>query len=202
MAVTLTPRTVPETIRAREDRVEFVEIPPRTYVAVDGCERPGGQTFQNAIATLYPVAYALHFLLKESGVKAPIGALEGVYWTTAPVMRWQLRLPVPDVATEADVEKAIRDAARRRTLPAFSRLHVVHERACTCAQFLHVGPYGAEEESVAKLVDGIAQEGFEPCGPHHEIYLNDPRQVGEARAKTTLRLAIRPCVDDKAAEGD
>lgn len=201
MTVTIAPRTVPETIRAREDRVEFVEIPRRTYLAVDGCERPGGQTFQNAIATLYPVAYALHFLLKESGVKAPIGPLEGVYWISAPTVEWQLRIAAPDVATEDNIEQAIHDAASRRTLPAFSRLHVIHEKPCTYAQLLHVGPYGAEEPSIAKLVDGIAAAGFEPIGPHHEIYLNDPRQVGEAHAKTTLRLAIRPCADAGPAEG-
>jgi hypothetical protein len=202
MSVTIASRTVPETIRAREDRVEFVEIPRRTYLAVDGCERPGGQTFQNAIATLYPIAYALHFRLKESGVKAPIGALEGVYWIATPTVRWQLRLPVPDAASEASVELSIRDAASRRTLPAFSRLHVIREKACTCAQLLHVGPYGAEADSIAKLVDGIAAAGFEPVGPHHEIYLNDPRQVGEAHAKTTLRFAVRPRVEARATEGD
>jgi hypothetical protein len=203
MTVAAAPRTVPETIRAREDRVEFVEIPRRTYLAVDGCERPGGQTFQNAIATLYPVAYALHFRLKESGVKAPIGALEGVFWiASGQVSRWQLRLAVPDAASESDVEQAIRDAASRRTLPAFIRLHVLCEKPCTCAQLLHVGPYGAETESIARLRDGIEKAGFEPIGPHHEIYLNDPRQVGEAHAKTTLRIGIRRRGEDGPAEDD
>ena len=44
--------------RARRDRVRFVEVPERRFLAVDGCERPGGQTFQNAIMTLYPIAHA------------------------------------------------------------------------------------------------------------------------------------------------
>ena len=109
----------------------------------------------------------------------------------APSVRWQLVLPVPDKATEADVEQAICEAARRRTLPAMSRLRVVHWDERTCAQLLHVGPYATEAPSLAKLREGIARAGFEPSGPHHEIYLNDPRQVGEMKAKTILRLAVR-----------
>lgn len=199
MNATIAPKTATaDPIRARRDRVDFVDIPRRRYLTVDGCERPGGQTFQNAIATLYPITYALHFLLRKSGVKAPIGALEGRYWITtedagdaisggqqrpAAPSRWQLVLPVPDKATEADVEQAICEAARRRTLPAMSRLRVVHWDERTCAQLLHVGPYATEAPS--------PRAGFEPMGLHHEIYLNDPRQVGEARAKTILRLEVR-----------
>jgi len=208
MRATIAPNAaVANPIPARRDRVNFVDIPRQRYLAVDGCERPGGQTFQNAIATLYPIAYALHFLLRKSGVKAPVGALEGRYWITsedagdaiagggqrpAAPSRWQLVLPVPHRATEADVEQAICDAARRRTLPAMSRLRVVHWDEHTCAQLLHVGPYASEAPSLEKLREGIARAGFEPIGPHHEIYLNDPRQVGEARAKTILRLEVRP----------
>ncbi|HKO34155.1 MAG TPA: GyrI-like domain-containing protein [Candidatus Limnocylindria bacterium] len=206
MNATIASKAVTEPVRARRDRVDFVDIPRRTYLAVDGCERPGGQTFQNAIATLYPIAYALHFLLRKSGVKASIGALEGRYWITtedradanpggeqraAAPSRWQLVLPVPDSATEADIEQAIREAARRRTLPAMSRLHVIHWDEHTCAQLLHVGPYASEAPSLTRLRDGITRAGFEPIGPHHEIYLNDPRQVGETRAKTILRLQVR-----------
>ena len=207
MNATIAPKAATaDPIRARRDRVDFVDIPRRRYLTVDGCERPGGQTFQNAIATLYPVAYALHFLLRKSGVKAPIGALEGRYWITtedagdaipggeqrpAAPSRWQLVLPVPDKATEADVEQAICEAARRRTLPAMSRLRVVHWDERTCAQSAPCRSICVRGSVTRQAAREIARAGFEPIGPHHEIYLNDPRQVGEARAKTILRLEVR-----------
>ena len=68
--------------RAPRRRVEFLDVPEQRYLAVDGCERPGGQTFQNGIGTLYPVAYTLHFLLRKAGVHERVGNLEALYWLT------------------------------------------------------------------------------------------------------------------------
>jgi hypothetical protein len=195
---------------ARRDRVAFLDVPERCYLAVDGCERPGGQSFQNAIATLYPIAYTLHFDLRRAGVRAPIGMLEGLFWLTpedvmdeerpsATTERsgswsWRLLIPIPETATEEDVERAVREAAERKTLPAFSRFHVLRWEEGPCAQLLHVGPYAAERETMARLTDAIAAAGLEPHGPHHEIYLNNPSQVGEEKARTIIRLAVRPRV--------
>ena len=209
VATTPVPKSPPAAlVHARRNRVEFVTVPERAYLAVDGCERPGGQTYQNAIATLYPIAYALHFRLKRAGVKAPVGTLEGLYWLTPDDVMdehrareasershswsWRLLIPVPEVATEEDVECAVREAAGRRTLPALSRFHVVRWTEGPSAQILHVGRYAAEGPTMAKLAAAIVDGGFEPNGPHHEIYLNNPSQVGEDRARTIIRQAVRP----------
>ena len=61
----------------------------------------------------------------------------------------------------------------------------------TCAQMLHVGPYGREKETVDKMVAFAASTGFVPQGRHHEIYLSDPRRVAPERLKTILRLPVR-----------
>jgi hypothetical protein len=186
--------------RARRDRVRFVEVPERRFLAVDGCERPGGQTFQNAIMTLYPVAYTLHFLLRKAGVSAPVGTLEGLYWlapedvTERPgrPMSWRLMIPIPVEASEQDVEQAIHDAAAKRQLPALGLLRVVTWAEGPSAQILHVGPYAGETPTIGKLMAAIGAAGYQACGPHHEIYMNDPRRVGEAQTKTVLRHAVRP----------
>jgi hypothetical protein len=193
---------------ARRDRVTFLTVPERCYLAVDGCERPGGQTFQNAIATLYPIAYTLHFALRRAGVPAPIGMLEGLFWLAPedvmdeePVApntertgswSWRLLIPIPEPATEEDVERAVRDAAERKTLPALSRFHVLRWEEGPSAQLLHVGPYSAERRTIARLTEAIAAAGLEPHGPHHEIWLNNPSQMGEDKARTIIRLAVRP----------
>jgi hypothetical protein len=193
---------------ARRDRVAFLDVPERCYLAVDGCERPGGQTFQNAIATLYPIAYTLHFALRRAGVRAPIGMLEGLFWLApedimdeelateeterAGSWSWRLLIPIPEAATEEDVERAVREAAERKTLPAFSRFHVLRWEEGPCAQLLHVGAYSAEGGTIARLTAAIAAVGLEPHGPHHEIWLNNPAQAGEDKARTIIRLAVRP----------
>jgi hypothetical protein len=186
--------------RARRDRVRFVEVPERRFLAVDGCARPGGQTFQNAIKTLYPVAYTLHFLLRQAGVNAPVGALEGLYWLAPEYvtdqerepMSWRLMIPIPAEASEQDVEQAIHDAVAKRQLPALALLHVVTWSEGPSAQILHIGPYAAEPPTIGKLMAAIGAAGFQASGPHHEIYISDPRRVGEARTKTVLRQAVRP----------
>lgn len=36
-------------------------------------------------------------------------------------------------------------------------------------------------------------------GPHHEIYLSDPRRVAPERMKTVLRQPVRPVADASEA---
>lgn len=68
-------------ITVRRDRVRFIDIPPCRHFAIDGSGRPGDEAFQAAIGALYPVAYTVHFVLKRRGVDAPVGALEGLFWS-------------------------------------------------------------------------------------------------------------------------
>lgn len=203
-----------ELARARRDRVRWVDIGERRFLAVDGDEPPGSPVYQQAIGTLYPVAYTLHFALRARGVRSPIGMLEGLYWIDPDEMRawtetddsptdgsatesaphaiiakWRLMLAVPVEATEVEVEQAILAAARRRPLPLAALLRVIGFHEGPCAQILHVGSYAAEGPTLRILHEAIAAGGFQPRGPHHEIYLNDPRQ-GEDRAKTLLRQPV------------
>lgn len=196
-----------ELSKASADKVRFVHVPERSYFAVDGTEPPGGEFYRSAIGTLYPVAYALHFALRRRGVKSRVGMLEGLYWLTPEELlggeepgrraeedyhwRWQLLLAIPSEASETEVEAAIHDAAQRRTLPALDRLHVVRWEEGPAAQILHVGPYSAETPSIRRLHSAIVDAGYEPHGQHHEIYLNNPQEVGEEKGKTIVRRPIR-----------
>jgi hypothetical protein len=55
---------------------------------------------------------------------------------------------------------------------------------------LHVGPYDAEEETVAAMRAFAEAEGLSFVGRHHEIYLSDPRRVPPERLKTILREPV------------
>jgi hypothetical protein len=196
-----------ELARAGADRVRFVHVSEHCYLAIDGTEPPGGPFYRSAIETLYPVAYALHFALRRRGVKARVGMLEGLYWLTPEELldgeepgrraeedyhwRWQLLLAVPPEASEVEVETAIHDASQRRNLPALERLHVVRWEEGPAAQLLHVGPYSAETPTIRRLHAAIVAAGYEPHGQHHEIYLNDPSQAGEDKARTLVRRPVR-----------
>lgn len=67
----------------RRDRVRFVEIPPKRYLAVDGTTVPGSEPFASAIEALFGTAYRLHFALRGRGHRGHrVGLLEGLYWRT------------------------------------------------------------------------------------------------------------------------
>ena len=199
-----------ELIAGRADRVRFVDVPESRQFAVDGSGQPGGPEFQAAFGALYPVAYTLHFALKRRSVAAPVGALEGLFWledaeTITPALfasgdtdgkawRWSLRLPVPALADDEEIEAAIAEVARKKDPPALGRLSVVRWTEGPSAQILHVGPYSAEPPTIERLHAAIASAGLRARGRHHEIYIGDPNRAAPERLKTIIRQPVEPRV--------
>jgi len=60
-----------------------------------------------------------------------------------------------------------------------------------CVQVLHVGPYSAEGETLERLRRFAEERGLDLVGPHHEIYLSDPRRTPEDRLRTMVRYPVR-----------
>ena len=94
--------------------------------------------------------------------------------------------------TEAMVEAAIETASRKKQLPAlpgprFDRLH-----EGLSLQIMHIGSYEAEAPTLARLHNEyMPAHGFTFNGPHHEIYLGDPRKTAPERLKTVLRQPVK-----------
>jgi hypothetical protein len=201
-----TPTDYRDEIRARVDRVRWLRIPARRYLAIDGTDAPGSPEFRNAIGTLYPVAYSMHFALKGRGVNEPIGALQGLYWLggqepirAAEVLvamndrgawRWRLLLPIPNAATSEDVEAAIRAVRSKKEPPRIDELWILDWEEGTVAQIVHLGPYADEPATIERLDRAVADAGLHSRGVHHEIYLSDPHLGRPERMRTLLRQDI------------
>jgi hypothetical protein len=191
---------------ARPDSVRLLVIPSRRYLMIDGTDLPGAPGFREAIGTLYPVAYTLHFALKRRGVTAPVGALEGLYWIDRPepispaqfaatpgaraAWNWRLMLPLPHEATDADVSSAIDEVFAKKRPPLLERLRCEAWQEGRVAQILHIGPYDAEAPTIGRLHSAIAVAGLRPCGCHHEIYVGDPNRTAPDRLKTLIRQPV------------
>ena len=68
-------------------------------------------------------------------------------------------------------------------------------------QILHVGTYDDEAPTLARLHDEIMPGlGLTWNGPHHEIYLSDPRRVAPEKMKTALRQPVKPDSDSDEAD--
>jgi hypothetical protein len=182
--------------RARTRDARFLVLPARTCIAIEGWGDPStSQEFKAAIATLYPVAYALQARLRQRGITTHIGRLEAD-WHTYPqggemgCCRWTLLIQVPEEAALADIRLAIRSARERRSLPAERGLRIVHRREERCVQIMHVGPYETEGSTIARLRAAVEAARLRPIGPHHEVYLSDPKRVAPERLRTLLRLPV------------
>ena len=58
------------------------------------------------------------------------------------------------------------------------------------AQILHIGAYGDEPATIARLQAEISEAGLRVRGVHHEIYLSDPNRARPDRMKTLLRQGV------------
>jgi hypothetical protein len=192
-------------ITAPAGRVRFLEVPKRRYLMVEGTAQPAEQGFRDAIGTLYPVAYTLHFALKKRGVDAPVGALEGLFWIGKPepidvpefeagsISRrwsWRLQLPVPAAATAKDVAAAVSEVKRKKLPPLIDSLRCEQWEERHVAQTMHIGRYDAEAPTIKRLHDAIAENGLTPVGCHHEIYISDPNRTKPEKMKTLIRQPV------------
>ncbi len=189
------------------NQVVVVEIPDMQFLMVDGTGNPNtSQEYQQALEALYPVAYALKFLLKKGqGVDYAVMPLEGLWWT--PDMRefsaehkerwlWTMMIAQPQEVTAALFEQAREQVQRKKPSPALAKLRLEEFQEGLAAQIMHLGPYAAEGPTIARLHAFIREQGYAFDGTrqkHHEIYLSDPRRAAPQKMRTVLRQPmVRP----------
>lgn len=189
--------------RARRGEFRVVDVPPLPYLMVDGHGDPNtSQSYADALAALYPVAYALKFASKRQLDRDyVVMPLEALWWAddmSAFTSRrdksrwsWTAMIMVPDWITGEMVEAAL-SAVAAKSRPAGLdrvRLETLHEGRCV--QTLHAGPYDDEAAILARMHEEfIPGAGLRPTGRHHEIYLSDPRRVPPAKLRTILRQPV------------
>ena len=195
---------------AADDFTE-VDVPAMTYLAVDGHGDPNTSlAYATAIQALYAGAYAIRSAFKKrTGDDFVVGPLEGL-WTSADnsafVTRdkgewdWTMMIPLPDAVLSQDVAEGLGQAARKKPELPIGELRELRLAEGRSLQILHVGTYDEEAPTLARLHDEIMPRlGLTWNGPHHEIYLSDPRRVAPEKMKAVLRQPVRPAVDSSEA---
>ena len=182
---------------ARE--VVLVELPSLKYIMVDGDGEPGGESFQQAMTTLYNIAYTMKFqskrlLKKDYDMMAP----EGLWWmkgekfdmTKKDKWLWTLMILVPDFVTPKMFSEAVTEVRSKKNPPGLERARLETLDEGTSVQIMHVGPYATEPASIAKMDAYAKEHGYKMVGKHHEIYLGDPRRAAPSKLKTVLRHPV------------
>lgn len=183
---------------------KFVEldVPPGSFVKVDGQGDPNtSAAYKSAIEWIYSVSYAMKFAVKAALQKDyVVPPLEGLWWADNPAdfqarikdaWRWTMMIPTPDFVDPSFFEPAL--AKTRKKLgepPASLRFESYAEGACL--QTLHIGSYDDEAPTLRHLHEVlIPKMRLTFAGPHHEIYLSDPRKTAPEKLKTILRQPVK-----------
>ena len=189
---------------APKGRFELITVPPLRYLMIDGHGDPNtAPAYADALAALYPLAYALKFLSKrELGRDYGVMPLEGLWWADdlraftsnrdKSSWNWTLLNLVPDWLTAEHIEAARATVSGRRDAPALDGVRWELFDEGLCVQTLHVGPYDDEAPVLHALHhEYVPDNGLELTGRHHEIYLSDPRRAAPERLRTILRQPVR-----------
>ncbi len=178
----------------------LVDVPPLNVLMVDGRGDPNSPAFQEAVGSLYSVAYTLKFSFKkEKGVDYPVMALEGLWDADDPSVfmknernewKWTILIVLPDAVTQKDVAAAVDAVKKKAKFPRFPDVRFEKFAEGRAAQIMHVGPYAAEAATVERLHGFIEEQGYRLRGRHHEIYLGDPRRSAPEKLRTIIRHPV------------
>ena len=193
-----------------KNKPEIVTVPKANHIAVRGSGDPNeaNGAYQQAIGVLYAVAYTLKMSYKtdykmEGFFEYVVPPLEGFWWqdgkdgidyANKSAFRWISVIRLPDFVTREDFAWAVETAAKKKKLDCSSAEFLTIEEGL-CVQMMHLGPFDAEGESVARM-EAFAREAgyetdFESGRLHHEIYLSDARKVPPEKWKTVIRHPLR-----------
>ncbi|KQU45791.1 hypothetical protein ASG84_10800 [Rhodococcus sp. Leaf278] len=188
---------------AQRNVFRTLAVPPLQYLMIDGRGDPNtAPEYADALAALYPVAYALKFASKKDLDRDyVVPPLEALWWaddmasfTTArnkAEWNWTVMIMVPDWIDSTMFEAAMASAGAKRRSEASTKVRLETLSEGLCVQTLHIGSYDDETPVLAELHDRcIPDSGLTMTGRHHEIYLSDPRRVEPAKLRTVLRQPV------------
>jgi hypothetical protein len=180
-------------------KVEIVKVPQMNFLMADGQGDPNtSRSFSDAIEALYPISYALKFMVKqgEIGIDYGVLPLEALWWAddmsafTAgdkDAWKWTLMIMQPEFITSKMVEKAKEEVIRKKNPAALPSVRFEPFREGKAAQMLHIGPFSEEGTTIEKVHLFIKDNGSRRVGKHHEIYLSDIRRAAPEKWKTIVR---------------
>ena len=181
----------------------LIDVPELNCLMIDGQGDPNsGTEFQEAMGTLYALAYTVKFTLKKQNPAKDFKVMMpgGLWWNhadgTFKLKRredwcWTLFLVLPDFVS-AKAIAAARDEirAKKKPVPGLDKVRLERFREGKSVQIMHIGPYADEPATIAKMHRLAADLGLKLRGKHHEIYFGDPRRTKPEKLKTILRQPV------------
>lgn len=181
----------------------LVTVPDLSFLMVDGMGDPAtARSYTEAVEALYAASYAVKFASrKELDRDFVVPPLEGLWWADDPAAfvarqrdqwRWTMMIMQPSWVPAPMVAAAVEAAGRKKALGAISELRFDRLHEGLSLQIMHVGSYESEGPTLSRLHNEyMPAHGFTFNGPHHEIYLGDPRKSVPEKLRTVLRQPVK-----------
>lgn len=183
-----------------------VEVPEMQFLMVDGHGDPNtAQSYQDALAVLYGVAYKIKFLSKKLSRDYVVPPLEGLWWAESmdfftthrdkDTWFWTMMIMQPPWVTQEMFRQAVKEIENKKVQASLQALLLIRlETYCEglSVQIMQIGTYDDEAPALKRLHQvWLPDHGYVENGRHHEIYLSDPRRIAPEKVKTVLRQPIR-----------
>lgn len=181
----------------------IIKVPEMSFLMIDGQGNPNtAQSYKEAVEALYAVAYTIKFTSKKQlNRDYSVLPLEGL-WTADAVdaftehakdtWKWTMMIMQPEWITHEIVESAIESARAKKNPKALNLLRFEPYDEGEVVQIMHVGSYDDEAPTLHTLhTEFMPQHQLTWNGPHHEIYLGDPRKTDPSKLKTVLRQPVK-----------
>jgi hypothetical protein len=182
---------------------EIVDVPPLNFLMVDGAGDPNtAKSYQEALETLYAVAYTLKFMSKaDPGIDFTVMPLEGLWWaddmdafssdmSDKDRWLWTAMILQPDHISSEMVAQSVEQVRTKKNPTGLDRLRFAEYEEGLSVQILYLGAYADEGPTIAAMHQHAIDQGYRLRGKHHEIYLGDPRRTAPEKLKTVIRQPI------------
>ena len=190
-----------------KQKPQLVSVPEQKFFMIEGKGNPNSHEFQEKVAVLYSLAYAVRMMPKqgytpEGYFEYTVYPLEGLWDLTEEGRKlntldkdellYTIMIRQPDFVTKQVADKAFEIARKKKPHPLLDEVVFDTTEDGLSVQILHIGPYDDEPLSFEKMKKFIEDNNLEiRTLRHREIYLSDPRKVEPAKLKTVLRYMVK-----------
>lgn len=180
----------------------IVDVPPLQFIMINGKGYPGtSQEYQDAMQTLFPVAYTLRFAIKTAGIlDYKVMPLEGLWWAEdmdvftiddrPEEWLWTSMIMQPSQVTKDLFAEAVQTVKEKKNPTALSKIRLETYHEGLSVQVMHTGPFSEEGPVIENMHQFAFDQGYELRGTHHEIYLSDFTRTAPEKLKTVIRQPI------------
>lgn len=193
-------------IYAPKAKPSLIRIPPFHYLTFSGEGAPASKNFQEAVQSLFSVAYTLKFSVRKGLViqdyqDYAVYPLEGIWSITEAAIKrgsftkedlvYTLMIRQPEFIHDEHVAWAIEQAQKKHPALPLSKIMYTQVEDGSCVQMLHVGSFDTESLSFDQMKAYIKEHHLsQRVLEHREIYLSDFNKTSPEKLKTILRYFI------------